>query len=92
MLHDKLGHSESRDNLHNRQRLHTGQLFMPTIRHKVEQDQLCLSRFRQGHSEGVGGGCSRQTCPRAKGSLIIVVFIPGRIEATAEGETKDIKF
>lgn len=45
----------------------------------------------QGHSEGVGGG-SHTLAGEQRDWLIIVVFIPGRIEATAEGETKDIKF
>lgn len=45
----------------------------------------------QGHSEGVGAG-SHTLAGEQRDWLIIVVFIPGRIEATAEGETKDIKF
>lgn len=41
--------------------------------------------------EGVGGRRD-SLAQEQRDWLIIVVLIPGRIEATAEGETKDIKF
>lgn len=41
--------------------------------------------------EGAGERSDRRARAE-RDPLIIVVFIPGRIEATAEGKTKDIKF
>ena len=60
--------------------------------HEVKQDLLCLCGFRTKGAARRVGCWSDRLAHQQRDWLIIVMFIPERTEATAEGETKDIRF
>lgn len=55
-----------------------------------KRSRVCVDSRPRTQQES--GYCSDRLAHQQRDWLIIVVFIPERIEATAEGETKDIKF